>query len=81
MPTDDLDLDDPEIIKSQEAANDFPSGTITKVTPLLRKDKDPSNKTKLRSIVIYLKHIHIANKWGATSTMSTTCHDSPHNSR
>src|SRR5215471_17728142 len=62
MPTDDLDLDDPGTINSIEAANDFPSGTITKVTPLLRKDKDPLNKTKLRSIVIDLKNIQTANK-------------------
>jgi hypothetical protein len=64
MPTDDLDLDDHETIKLLEAANDFPSGTITKVTPLLRKDKDkdPSNKTTRRSIIIDLKNIHTANK-------------------
>lgn len=62
MPTDDLDLDDPQVTKLLEEANDFPSGTITKVTPLLRKDKDPSNKTKHRSIIIDLKNIHTANK-------------------
>ena len=62
MPIDDLDLDDPRTIKLLEAANGFPSGTIAKVTPLRRKDKAPSSKTKHRSIVIYLKNIHIANK-------------------
>jgi hypothetical protein len=36
-PLDDLDLDDPEITKT--AANNFPKGTIIKVTPLLREDK------------------------------------------
>jgi hypothetical protein len=32
MPVDDLDLDNPKTIKLLEAANDFPSGTISKVT-------------------------------------------------
>ena len=58
MPIDDLDLDDPKTIKLLEAANDFPSGTISKVTFLRRKDKELSSKTKHRSIVIYLKNIH-----------------------
>ena len=32
------------------------------MTPLRCKDKEPSNKTKLHSIMIYLKDNHIANK-------------------
>src|SRR5436190_7822131 len=62
MPIDELDLDDPKTIKLLEAANDFPSGTISKVTFLRGKDKEPSSKMKHRSIVIYLKNIHTANK-------------------
>lgn len=64
MSMDELDnQDDPQTIKLLEAANDFPSGTIFKVTFVGRKDKEPSSKTKHRSIVIDLKNIHIANKW------------------
>ena len=46
MPIDEPDLDDPKTIKLLEAADDFPSGTISKVTFLRRKDKEPSSKTK-----------------------------------
>jgi hypothetical protein len=59
---DDLDLDDLKIIKFLEPANNFPSGTISKVTFLRRKDKEPSIKTKHRSIVIYFNNHHTANK-------------------
>ena len=56
MPIDDLDLDDPKTIKLLEAANNFPSGTISKVSFLRRKDKESSTKTKHRSIVIYFNN-------------------------
>jgi len=62
MPTDELDLDDPKTIKLLEAANNFPSETISKVTSLRRKDTEPSTKTKHCSVVIYLNNIHTANK-------------------
>ena len=62
VPIDELDLDDSKTIKLLEAANNFPSGTISKVTFLRRKDKEPSTKTKHRSIVIYFNNYHTANK-------------------
>jgi hypothetical protein len=62
VPTDDLDPDDPKTIKSLETINNLPSGTISKVTFLRRKDKEPSIKMKHRSIVIYFKNNHTANK-------------------
>src|SRR5437016_1456738 len=62
MSIDDLDLEDPKIIKLLEAANDFPNGTIYKIAPLWRKDKEPFSKTKDHSIVIYLNNIHTVNK-------------------
>jgi hypothetical protein len=57
----DLDLEDPKTIRLLEAANGFPSGTITKVTLLRRKGKKLSRKTKHCSIVIYFNNYHIAN--------------------
>jgi len=62
MPIDDLDLEDPKTIRLLEVANGFPSGTITKVTYLRRKDKQRSSKTKHCSIVIYFNNHHIANR-------------------
>jgi hypothetical protein len=62
MPIDELNLDDPKTIRLLEIANDFPRGTISKVTSLRRKDKEPSSKTKHRSIVIYFNNFHIANR-------------------
>ena len=46
MPIDDLDLEDPKTIGLLEATNDFPSGAISKVTFLRRKDKEPSRQHK-----------------------------------
>jgi len=64
VPKDELDLDDPNTTKLLEAANNLPSGTISKVTFLRRKDKDKelSTKTKHCSIVIYFKNYYTANK-------------------
>jgi len=62
MPIDDLDLEDPKTIRLLEVANNFPPGTITKVTYLRRKDKQRSSKTKHCSIVIYFNNPHMANR-------------------
>ena len=62
IPIDELDLDDPKTIKLLEAANGFSSRTISKVTFLRRKDKEPAIKTKHRFIVIYFNNYHTANK-------------------
>ena len=59
---DEPNLEDFKIIRLLEAANDFPSEIISKVTFLRHKDKEFSNKTKRRSIMIYLNNIHSANK-------------------
>lgn len=56
IPIDDLDLEDPKTIRLLEVANGFPSGTITKITTLRQKDKEPSEKTKHRSIMVYFNN-------------------------
>ena len=62
VPINELDLDDPKTIESLEAANNLPSGTISKITFLRRKNKDSSIKAKHCSIVIYFNKNHTANK-------------------
>ena len=76
VPIDELDLD-PKTIKSLEAGNNLPSGTISKVTFLRRKDKEPSIKSKHCSIVIYFNDCHTINKYITNGCYTDYLHYQP----
>jgi hypothetical protein len=60
IPIDDLDLEESKTIETIEAANKFPNGIITKITPLRGKKNEPFSK--YCSIVAYFSNYHMANK-------------------
>ena len=60
IPIDDLGLEESKAIEAIEAANKFPNGTISKITPLRGKNNEPSSK--YRSIIAYLNDYHTTNK-------------------
>jgi hypothetical protein len=66
VPRNDLDITtmtNTEVIKRLEMENNMQAGTITKITPLRRRDNQDSNKIKLHhSIVLHLNDKHTANK-------------------
>jgi uncharacterized protein YoxC len=55
-----LDLDNEETIKEIESNNGFTKGTILKITPLRRKNNEPTNQNH-RAIIIYLSNPQTAN--------------------